>query len=163
VQGKTLKKIKKLALGGMIMYKMADKNQTQIDFGLPFYGSLDPNNRWIELAKEIPWNEFELEYAEHFTSNTGSPAKSFRIALGSLLIQKKLGTTDRETVKQIMENPYLQYFLGYEDYVIKQPFDASMMVHFRIKISEATVSKINDEIFLKKKKFQKTKLLIKEP
>jgi len=132
------------------MYKMTDKNQTEIDFGLPFYGRLDPNNRWIELAKEIPWNEFELEYAEHFTNKTGSPAKNFRIALGALLIQKKLGTTDRETVKQIMENPYLQYFLGYQDYVITQPFDPSMMVHFRIKISEETVSKINDEIFLKK-------------
>ena len=150
MQGKTLKKVKNLALGGMIMYKMSDKNQIEIDFGLPFYGRLDPNNRWIELAKEIPWDEFEHEYAEHFTHKTGSPAKNFRIALGALLIQKKLGTTDRETVKQIMENPYLQYFLGYQDYVITQPFDPSMMVHFRMKISEETVSKINEEIFLKK-------------
>jgi hypothetical protein len=42
----------------------------------------------------------------------GAPAKTFRIALVALIIKEKLGTSDRETVEQIKENPYLQYFLG---------------------------------------------------
>jgi hypothetical protein len=36
----------------------------------------------------------------------GAPAKTFRIALVALIIKEKLGTSDRETVEQIKENPY---------------------------------------------------------
>ncbi|MBA3964242.1 MAG: transposase, partial [Nitrospirales bacterium] len=41
----------------------------------------------------------------------GAPAKSSRLALGALILQERLGVTDRELVEQIAENPYLQYFL----------------------------------------------------
>lgn len=43
----------------------------------------------------------------------------------------QLGLTDEETVEQIRENDYMQYFLGYASYFSKAPFDPSMMVHFR--------------------------------
>jgi hypothetical protein len=33
------------------------------------------------------------------------------MALGALIIKEKLGISDRETVEQIRENPYLQYFM----------------------------------------------------
>jgi transposase, IS5 family len=42
----------------------------------------------------------------------GSPAKSSRLALGALILQERLGMTDRELVEQIAENPYLQSLLS---------------------------------------------------
>jgi hypothetical protein len=36
------------------------------------------------------------------------------MALGALIIKEKCGFSDRETVEQITENPYLQYFIGLE-------------------------------------------------
>ena len=42
-------------------------------------------------------------------------SKPFRIALGALIIKEKLGISDRETIEQIREKPYLQYFLGMSD------------------------------------------------
>ncbi len=69
------------------------------------------------------------EYASSFDKEMGAPGKSFRMALGALIIKEKLGTSDRETVEQIQENPYLQYFIGMTSYSNKTPFDASMMVH----------------------------------
>jgi hypothetical protein len=42
----------------------------------------------------------------------GLRAKSFRMALGALIIKEKLGISDRPRVEQIRENPYLQYFIG---------------------------------------------------
>jgi len=42
----------------------------------------------------------------------GLRAKSFRMALGALIIKEKLGISDRPTVEEIRENPYLQYFIG---------------------------------------------------
>ena len=59
----------------------------------------------------------------------GVPAKSFRMALGALIIKEKLGISDRETVEQIRENPYLQYFIGQLTYSNELPFDPSPRRH----------------------------------
>ncbi len=68
------------------------------------------------------------------------------MALGALIIKEKLGISDRETVEQIQENPYLQYFIGRNSYQNEAPFDPSMMVHFRQRISSDMLQKINCKI-----------------
>ena len=95
------------------MYRKAQKQETAAeDFELPFGGKLASDNRWVIMAKIIPWSEFEAEYAAIFSAEMGAPAKTFRMALGALIIKEKLRISDRETVEQIRENPYLQYFIG---------------------------------------------------
>ena len=116
------------------------------DFQIPVGFHLDENNRWVILSKLIPWDEFETEYASLFDDKIGAPAKSFRLALGSLLIQQILNITDRETVAQIKENPYLQYFLGLNSYEYKTPFNSSMLVYFRKRINRELIDKINRQI-----------------
>lgn len=120
------------------------------DFFLPFGGKLNKDNRWVKMEALIPWWELEERYAKHFKrSNKGEPALSVRVALGSLIIQAKLNLPDRETVNQIMENPYLQYFIGYERYEDrKPPFDPSLMVHFRRRIGPDLLSEVNERIAL---------------
>lgn len=95
------------------------------------------------MAQLIPWLEFEEEYASLFNESMGAPAKPFRMALGALIIKEKLGTSDRETVEQIKENPYLQYFIGMSNYSNEAPFEASMMVYFRERIGMDLVKKMN--------------------
>jgi hypothetical protein len=105
--------------------------------------ALDENNRWVILSKIIPWSEFEGEYASLFHEKMGRVAKSFREALGCLLIQNILNMSDRETIQQIQENPYLQYFLGFQRYEYKGHLDASTLVHFRKRISSEIINNIN--------------------
>jgi hypothetical protein len=76
----------------------------------------------------------------------GAPAKSFRMALGALIIKEKLGISDRETVEQIRENPYLQYFIGESTYSNELPFDPSLLVHFRQRISANLINKVNEQM-----------------
>jgi hypothetical protein len=57
--------------------------------------------------------------------------------------------TDEEVVEQIRENPYLQYFIGYGEYCDEEPFEASMMVHFRKRLGLAELSGINELIHSK--------------
>ena len=130
------------------MYRTESEKQLSFnDFYLPFGGSLNPNNRWIQLSKLIPWSEFEKKYAEIFSADgMGAPAKSFRLALGSLMIKEKLRITDEETVEQIRENHYLQFLIGMEGYRDEEPFDPSMMVHFRKRISLEMLTEINERI-----------------
>ena len=130
------------------MYRKKNTHQLQFeDFHLPFGGKLRSDNRWVVLAKQIPWYHIEQVYCANFSeSKAGCPAKSARIALGALIIKERLGTTDRETVLQIAENPYLQYFLGFSEYRDCEPFDHSLMTHFRKRFDRETLGKINELI-----------------
>lgn len=117
------------------------------DFYLPFGGKLKSSNRWVVLAKKIPWDEFEDLYASNFSaSGQGAPAFCVRVALGALIIKEKLQLTDEEAVEQIEENPYLQYFLGFSEYRPSRPFDPSMYVHFRKRLGEDVLADYNDLI-----------------
>jgi hypothetical protein len=126
------------------MYRKIETPPTPIEkFELPFEGQLAEDNRWVMMANLIPWSEFEDEYAQQFTIEMGAPAKSFRTAIGALIIKERLGLSDRETVEQIRENPYLQYFIGLNSYSNEAPFEASMLVHFRQRIDIELVNRMN--------------------
>ena len=123
-------------------------NQTEfIDFIHPFGGKLPASNRWIKLSLITPWDDIETLYSKSFKkTKMGAPALSGRIAFGALIIKERLNCTDEETVSQIQENPFLQYFLGLHQYEEEPLFDPSMMVHFRSRFSQDDLHKINDLI-----------------
>ena len=85
-------------------------------------------------------------YAPQFNPTTGAPAKPVLLAFGALFIKQRLGLSDEETVEQIRENAYMQFFLGFAGYSSKAPFDPSMMVHFRKRFSEVELNRINELI-----------------
>jgi IS5 family transposase len=130
------------------MYK---SNEKQIllpdDFFLPFGGKLNKENRWVKLANLIPWWDFENKYMECFKpSNNGEQAFSVRVALGTLIIKTKLGVSDEETVHQIAENAYLQYFLGFPKFKEEPPFADSLITHFRKRFSADILNEVNERI-----------------
>lgn len=132
-------------MGGTILYRTREQLQQDLeDFYLPFGGSLDVGNRWVKLSAIMPWDEIETRYAKQFSKSMGAPAKRSRMALGALIIKQRLKISDEETVEQIRENPYLQYFLGLEGFSTDAPFDASMMVYFRKRFGPKTLKAINE-------------------
>ena len=130
------------------MYRKTEKSINSCK-NFELEGSLSPENRWVIMAKLIPWSDFEQEYASLFSKEMGAPAKSFRMALGSIIIKEKLGTSDIETVEQIRENPYLQYFIGLSSYSNEAPFDASMLSHFRQRVGIDLINQINESMVKK--------------
>jgi len=146
MHGKRAREAGNRADGGP-MYRRTNQEQVEFEsFHLSFGGKLRSDNRWVKLSKLVPWDEIEGRYAELLDEKRGAPAISARIALGSLIIKEKLGLTDEETVEQIRENHYLQFFLGYQAYCDEQPFDPSMMVHFRKRLGHFEVGEINELI-----------------
>ena len=134
------------------MYRSSSSGQLSFeDFYLPFGGKLSGDNRWVKLSELIPWEEIEVQYAEQFSQGMGAPGKSLRLALGALIIQEKLGLSDRETVEQIRENPYLQYFLGMSEFSDQAPFNPSSRVHFRKRISADLLAQVNESLLFQEK------------
>lgn len=118
-------------------------NSEQTSFLMPFGGDFDETNRWVRMARVVPWSVVE-EYGKRFRRDRGGHRPlTARIALGSLIVKERLGLTDRETVEQIRENPYIQYFLGYASFSSAAPFDASLMVHFRTRLGIECVQAMN--------------------
>lgn len=116
-------------------------------FKTPFERHLDFKNRWVVLAKLIPWDEVCNLYLKHVgASDTGRPPLNPRIVLGSLIIKHICNLDDRETVGQISENIYMQYFLGYPSFTSEAPFDASLFVEFRKRLGMDTLNAINEKI-----------------
>ena len=90
------------------MYKTTDYDYEQLsftNFNTTCGMQLDQNNEWIKLAKQLPWKAWEPLYQAMFPSGTGNVAKSARMVLGSLILQQRMGFTDRGLVDQIRQNP----------------------------------------------------------
>jgi len=134
------------------MYKFADNQIKFSDFGQPIGMKMNPNNRWVKKAELIPWKEIELRYAKLFENRKGNVAKPLRLALGACIIQAEYGYSDEETALQIQENAYLQYFCGFSEYKDELPFDPSLMVYFRKRLTAEILGEINELIITKEQK-----------
>ncbi|MEO2032733.1 MAG: IS5 family transposase [Planctomycetaceae bacterium] len=131
------------------MYRSTNRQQLEFpDFYLPFSGNLDPENRWVALAGLVPWELAEKIYHADLCQDSGQPIVPARVALGALLIKERQGLTDRETVETIEENPYMQFFLGMEEFTQEPPFDASLMVDFRKRFGEEGMQRMAEAIAL---------------
>ena len=61
--------------------------------------------------------------------------------IGAVIIKHKLCLSDEETVQQIRENFYLQYFVGFPAYQDKQSFALSLFVEIRRRMGEQTFAR----------------------
>lgn len=133
---------------GSKMYRKRDKNQlTMEEFYLPFGNGLKADNRWVKMAKIIPWDVIEEIYAEELSTETGRPAIPSRIAFGALYIKEQENLTDEGTVSYLSENPYAQYFVGLKEFRTEPLFEASMMVHFRKRFGTEGIGNINEILY----------------
>jgi len=140
------------------MYKRIEATQISFyDFNQNLGFQLDEKNEWVRLANLIPWDEIEALYQERFPSKTGNVAKSARMALGSLIIQKRKGLSDRALVKEITENPYLQFFLGLPRFQSEAPYRAQSLVNFRKRMDCDMINQVNELILSKLPKNKDTK------
>ena len=124
-------------------------------FEHPFERELDETNRWVVLSKLIPWDEICNIYLNKMgKKGVGRRPINPRIVFGSLIIMYMCGLDDRETIDQISENIYMQYFLGYPSFTSEKPFDASLFVEIRKRLSMDTINAINEKIVCLKTRFE---------
>lgn len=125
--------------------KYVSPNQlTLCGFETPFQQALTLTNRWVQLSKLIPWDKIVVKYDMQFKSIEGRPPISGRIVIGAVIIKHMLHLSDRETILQIQENVFMQYFLGYASFTNEAPFSPSLFVEIRERLSMEVLSGIND-------------------
>lgn len=115
-------------------------------FETPFHQQLESTNRWVVLSKNIPWDKLAAIYYRDMRADFGAPSLSARMVIGAVIIKHMLNIDDREVVEQIRENMYLQYFVGLSSFQTSAPFDASLMVSIRKRLTKDVMDKFNEEV-----------------
>ena len=129
------------------MYKSTDYEYEQLsftNFNTTCGMQLDPENEWLRISKSLPWKAWESLYSSIFPSTTGNVAKPCRMMLGSMIIQLRMGYTDRELVDQICQNPYYQCFIGLPAFQHTAPFARTLLVEWRKRADLEFIIKAND-------------------
>ena len=103
---------------------------------------LNPREPLIILSKQIGWETFEKEFGVHFVGYNGQPPKPIRLMVGLLMLQHMENLSDEAVVERWVQNPYWQYFCGYDYLQWKLPIDGSSLVRFRKRIGNSGVDKI---------------------
>ena len=132
------------------MIRYTSSKQLSLEgFTLPFGGHLNATNRWVKWSEIIPWDGLAVGYYRTMNSDKGRPCKDARLVIGALIIKHKLNLSDEETVMQIQENPYLQYFVGFSGYKDEPPFAPSLFVEIRKRMGEEVFASF-EQVILEK-------------
>ena len=129
------------------MIRYTSQNQLALPgFDTPTGMVLDPDNRWVRLSNCIPWDNLAQSYHKTLSATSGRPCKDARIVIGAIIIKHKLSVSDEETVEQIRENPYLQYFIGLKGFQSKAPFAPSLLVEVRKRMGQGVFDEFHEAV-----------------
>jgi len=112
---------------------------------LPYGGKLNPNNRWMKLHDLIPWEELENIYKKYF-SDLGRPGKDSQLVNGLMVVKHQKVISDEEVIKDFTENPYIQFFCGYDQFVTEKEIDSSTLTRMRKRLGVEYFKKFEMEI-----------------
>jgi IS5 family transposase len=103
---------------------------------------LNPNNVLIKLSKNIDWKNIEDEIGNIFKSKKGRPGISTRTIVGLFMLKHIFGLSDKSVVLNWIENPYWQYFCGYDFLQQKFPINPSSFSRWRNRIGKEKIDKL---------------------
>lgn len=120
-------------------------NQSQAEiFRNRLSNQIKPNHPLKILADKISWSFVEEEYAELFDEGNkgGRPAAPVRLVVGLLLLQYLNDLSDEAVCEFWVENPYWQYFCGYDFLQWKLALDPSSLSRWRGRLGKERLEQI---------------------
>ena len=75
---------------------------------------IDRRHALVRLAGLLDWRVFEARFGELYHPHVGRPGLPIRLMVGLCYLQHTFGLSDEEAVARWVENPYWQYFCGFD-------------------------------------------------
>lgn len=120
-------------------------NQSQGEiFRSRLSNQIKPDHPMKILADKISWVSVEEEYTKLFDdgSKGGRPAAPVRLVIGLLLLQYLHDLSDEAVCEAWVENPYWQYFCGYDFLQWELPLDPSSLSRWRGRLGKEKLEQI---------------------
>jgi IS5 family transposase len=106
---------------------------------------LDMRHPLVRLAGLIDWRVFEDRFGELYHPHVGRPGIPIRLMVGLSYLQHTFGLSDEEVVARWVENPYWQYFCGFDHLQLALPIDPSSLVRWRRRIGQEGIEVLLQE------------------
>lgn len=97
------------------------------------------------LAGRIDWKRFDELFAECYSPDMGAPAKSIRLLVGLHYLKHAFNESDPSVLERWVENPYWQYFCGFDTMQHEVPLDDSSMSRWRTRIGAERLAAMLEE------------------
>jgi IS5 family transposase len=75
---------------------------------------IDLRHPLVRLAGLIDWAVFEDRFGQLYHPHVGRPGLPIRLMVGFCYLQRTFLLSDEEVVARWVENPYWQYFSGFD-------------------------------------------------
>jgi len=108
---------------------------------------VDQANPLVILRKIIPWETVVNGLTPFYSDTEGRPGIPVRTAAALLIIQKFRGLSDRETVDQVRENRYIQYFCNVPNSSLPTFIHHSSLSRIRSRLGEKGAAVIESAVF----------------
>jgi IS5 family transposase len=106
---------------------------------------LNSRHPLFKLAGKIDWSVFEREFGPLYSETTGRPGLPIRLLVGLHFLKHTYNQSDEGAVEQFIENPYWQYFCGFEYFQHTFPLDPTSLVRWRKRIGPDGMKKLLKE------------------
>lgn len=102
---------------------------------------IDLKHPLVRLAGLVPWSDFDEAFGR-FYKPLGRHAKPTRLMVGLHYLKHTFDLSDELTVERWVENPYWQYFCGFEFFEHAVPVDPSLMSRWRKRIGPEAMDRV---------------------
>lgn len=86
------------------------------------------------LAGKIDWDALRSAVVECFCDDNGRPASDVRVVLGLLYLKSAFNLSDEQLLHRWVENPYWQWFCGFETMQHQPPIDPTTLSRWRSRL-----------------------------
>jgi len=103
---------------------------------------LNHSHPLFKLANQIDWSIFEKAYGATYVARIGRPGIPIRVMVALHYLKYTFDLSDERTIITFLENPYWQYFCGFEYFQHEYPTDPSNMTRFRKRAGDQAIEKL---------------------
>lgn len=100
----------------------------------------------VRLAQQIDWVAFEREFGALYADGIGSPGVPTRLLVGLHYLKHAYHESDESVLEKWVENPYWQYFCGYELFQPQMPCHPTSLVKWRQRLKADGVEQLLKQI-----------------
>ena len=102
----------------------------------------------VQLADRLDWSVFEEKFGCTYHDTDGRPGAPIRVYVGLHYLKHTYDESDESVLYRFLENPYWQYFCGYDYFQHNLPIDPSSMTRFRKRVGWTKLEHLLKELLM---------------
>ena len=103
---------------------------------------LDRRHCLFVVSHKVNWTFYEEAFGSFYVSDKGRPGLPIRLLVGLHYLKHMFNESDESVVARFVENPYWQYFCGFEYFQHEVPLDPTSLVKWRHRVGSSGVEKL---------------------